>query len=258
MALIISGITLIIFQLIADVGNSNASSLNLIGFIAYCSVGIIGLIMLTIGLLPKTKLKATIILHQTYKKRYNVLSYIFAILVGIICFGYMNLLFDEFSQYYLFLTISSLYLLIYLLFYRGKKPSSLFPIAMLFFGLSNIYGVLGWLPIVIIQSPSKDLFAHAIFRILFMFSSSVIYIILSIMIYKEKFAISRIKILGRIAFVLMVIFIFRALIIDLWLHFNIEEIILPLTIFLYTCVVPINNTPTTEEQSITLKGGNNS
>ena len=259
MSLIISGITLIIFQLIADMGNSNASSLNLIGFIAYCSVGIIGLILLIIGIRAKAKGKnATIIVHAANERKYTVLSYISATFVGIICLSDIIALFgDDFSQSLVFETIGSMLLLIYLIFYRGKKPSFLFPIAELCLGLSYIYGLFNLNTVYILSLENPSL--YIIFSIAPRFISGVIYIILATVIYRESYTVSNIKILGSIVFALiMFVIIFWRLIVLGYFNLNIPSIILPLTIFLYTCVVPINNTPTTEEQSTTLKGDDNS
>ena len=120
MEFIISGSILIVLQFIADVGNSNGGLnffknvttfesfiYSFIAFTAYCSVGIIGLIIHIIGIKNKRKgKKATIILHKTNEKKYTVLSYVFATLVGIICFAYMIALFDDISISFLFITIS--------------------------------------------------------------------------------------------------------------------------------------------------------
>lgn len=263
MELIITGCILIALQLIGDVGSLFAGGLNyftnvisfdvflyeLINFTAYSSIGILGVVFHIIGIKSYRKGgNATIILHKTDKKRYTVLSYIFAVLLGLTCLGYVEMICrDGFSQSGTFQLISLLFLLIYLLFYRNKKPTLLFSVALLLAGISYIYGLFISLPNLILLSGTSWYYRYLVFSILPILATSIVYIIIAIMLYMEKFSTSCIKILGAIAFSLMMLKIFYGkgvFCIDL------GEIILPLTIFIYTCIVPINAPTKTNKKGI--------
>lgn len=270
MALGIVGVVLIVLQFIgcagaAKVGNSlppipnifNISNFeSFIGecatFIGYYLIGILGLIFIIIG--SKSK-KPTIILHKTEKKRYTVLSYVFAVLLALsiaLCIIMISSDIYSFSPFALFSVLSSILLILYILFYRNKKPSFLFSVAILLAGIAYIFGLSTRILSLLHYLNSINAFRF-ITSFILQLVGGIIYIVLAVKLYKEKFSILSVKILGGVGFAVL-----NFMSVALYLYnlissgyssitINIDDF-LTLTIFIYTCIVPICNTPILDKE----------
>lgn len=254
MATTIIGIVLIAFQLIGDIGNLATKGLgfyNFPSFLGYSIVGIIGCIFLIIGIANiKKGRKATIVLHEGVKPSYTIISYFFPVVLGLFSFLFVIDIFKYFYASSIFLSIGNILLFTYLLLQRSKKPTFLFSLSILLIGLYYIVGQFETL-INMLYFIGTEYFSRIIFLKLIIVVASIIYIVIAIMLYREKFSIKCIKILGSAAFALLTLNeVFGSLITIGIFQFDLIDIILPLTIFIYTCIIPISNASTPQETNI--------
>lgn len=215
----------------------------------YFGVGICGTVLLFFGIRAyKTGEHAALILHFNTRKIHTVIRWV--------CVGFISLSF----VYYVFLFVcnwqygsiaimllqmfSLFFMLIYLLFYVGKRPSYVFSASLAFAGI--VYLGRG---ADIFTGYSLYLFAGESGapilwgQVLSYYMAGVLYLILAVKLYKEKFTGKWIRIFGWAAFIIL---IYGILLSDLLLwgemYFNADALIImlaPLVFFIYTCVLKV-------------------
>ena len=232
---IILGIVLICLQILSFIGGSNSISLGfdlftLFYLIGYLLPGVCGIVSLFCGYIAycngdtaKIILHTNTATHHTIIKRICI-SLLFVLLLYIV---FINLIRDGFgvSLSLIFSLFAIVLMLLYLMLHQGKKPSFLFSAAVVLAGMSYVCGILSNMTVAAIPY----------------FAIGILYILIGVMLYKEKFLLNRIRVMGAIAFGLeMVMVIYYRLMYWAFIPFIIA-LILPTTIFAYTCIVPVCN-----------------
>lgn len=237
---IILGIGLLCLQVASFAGNSNGGSIHteaslytLLYLIGYLFPGICGLVSLIFGIKAyRSGETANIILHRNKKKSHKIIKYIFVSLLSFNLLIGLGIYISGFSVD-LMLIVSVVLMLLYLLLYQNKKPSFLFSAAVVLAGIGSLYGVL---------SNLLDILVYKRITAIPYLAIGILYLLVGIMIYREKFSSKCIRVLGTTAFVLdMVMVIYYRSMFWAFIPF-LTDIILPSAIFVYTCIVPIYNT----------------
>ena len=270
---IISGFVLIVLQILSWIGNylqstsnyynylyenqsSSITALDIGMFLGDNAFIIIGILLLIFGFKAyNSKDTATVVLHSYTKKSFTVIKYISFFLL---------LIRPVFQSIYIFENISYVFnvsfildfillilIFIYLLFYINKNPCFLFSAALLFEVISYIYS----------SATTLNNSIYCLDHINFFFAESctllllgIIYIILAIKLYKEKFSSLFIKILGysSLAVYLITIILEEIYYFKLFNSFVLSSIsivfslIMPVFFFVYTVIF----SPTTDNKII--------
>ncbi len=253
---IIAGIVMIILQILAMVGqslaedtyNTNTSIWYDIGFY---SAGITGGILLFVGIrVCSDGLYSKLILHSKTKTIHTVTRWVmFSIstllfVLYVISFIYY---FPDFNIFTILMIFATLSFALYTLLYIYKKPCCLFSTALIFTGVAYLYGIISNLTDYILYFPNymDNYGLYVIFGIIPVFITGILYIIIAVNLYKEKFSVNVIRVLGWIAFALeFTNQVLCDLIVFQNFYFydisNILFILLTIGIVLYTSVFEIN------------------
>jgi putative Ca2+/H+ antiporter (TMEM165/GDT1 family) len=188
----------------------------------------------------KTGETAKLILHESRKVPKWIFSVLMVLLliVGIIDNLPSMLAFD--AIWYLFAAIS---MIVYLLSHQGKKPSFLFSATAICTGCACILIPLGnSIDMYSLYLATDDaLFAKVvIIPLILQIICAVLNILIGFLIYREKFSVPMIKVLGWCAFLLFLISkmdsIFDS---HIYIDFFSISYLLQSAIFVYTCFVPM-------------------
>lgn len=258
---IISGFVLIILQILSWIGNYLQSTSNYYNYlyenqsssITAFDIGmflgknafiIIGVLLLFFGFKAyNSKETATVILHSYNTKLFTVIKFVlFSLLLG--CFIIENFyVFKNFTYVlnvnFIFTFITTILIFVYLLFYINKKPCFLFSTALIFEGISYIYSSGITLTNGIYYLDYINLFFAQSCTLLLL---GIIYIILAVKLYKEKFSSLFIKILGYsslvvylITYIIEMIYCFKLFNSFVLSPFSIVfSLIMPVFFFVYT------------------------
>ncbi|MBR3870522.1 MAG: zinc ribbon domain-containing protein [Clostridia bacterium] len=182
---------------------------------------------------------ATMILHQIKSKHHIICKYIFGSLLTV----HLIVIISDFFKYYytrniiisildnpdfVFSIVSLSFLIVYFFFYIGSKLSVLFSNGLLFWGISILSF---WLSNI-------DTIEFYAFNFVPMIISGFIYIILAIVLYRENFSSIYVKLFGCTILLLELFYSIGYMVLSHDIYFDIS-LILPITIFVYTCVMPM-------------------
>lgn len=209
---IITGTVMILLQIVSIIGQSStegsASSdvfYNLGFNIGLYSVGIVGIILLVFGISAYHRgLRSQLILHTGSRKLHTVVKWIAFVITTLffVCYLISFLQYrSDFGISVILMIFGTLSFALYLLLYLFKKPSCLFSTTLVFVGVSYLYGLIGNMTFYLLYLPDMD--NYIIFVILGIIPSlitSVLYIIIASKLYKEKFSVKSIRVMGWIAF----------------------------------------------------------
>ncbi len=250
---IIAGIVMIILQILAMIGQSsveNTYDTNIWSNIGFYSIGITGAILLFFGIrVSSDGLYSQLILHSKTKTIHTVIKWVmFSISTLLFVFYVISFInsWSDFNIFTILMIFATLSFALYMLLYVYKKPCCLFSTALIFTGVAYLYGLISNLTYYMLYLPDMDNYGmYVIFGIIPRFITGILYIIIAVKLYKEKFYVNVIKVLGWTAFALE--FINRVLC-DLLVFQNfyfydisgILFILLTVGIVLYTSVFEIN------------------
>lgn len=250
---IIAGIVMIILQILAMIGQSsveNTYETNIWFNIGFYSIGITGAILLFFGIrVSSDGLYSQLILHSKTKTIHTVIKWImFSISTLLFVFYVISFInsWSDFNIFTILMIFATLSFALYMLLYVYKKPCCLFSTALIFTGVAYLYGLISNSTYYILYLPDMDNYSmYVIFGIIPRFITGILYIIIAVKLYKEKFSINVIKVLGWIAFALE--FINRVLcdllVFQNFYFYNISGILfilLTVGIVLYTSVFEMN------------------
>ena len=234
------GAILIAAQILSYVGNLASegiyffSTFSLIYFLSYNLAGIIGATLLYFGIRAfSSREKASFIIHP---KRLPVLKYIFIALLSLLAidrFLSMNKLNIESCC----IIISSVLLIMYFVFFYGKKPSLLFPAAIIFAGIGYLVHSLRMVYFYTIYADAA-LFGTTL-QTFAEIAIGILYVIYGILIYKEKHSAILTAVCGWSSLACAILFVIAS-VAQPFFVLNLL-FIFPITIFVYTVVVPICN-----------------
>ena len=205
---IISGIVLLILQVLSMIGSAGANVGGNLGYyIGFYSPAIIGIALLVYGSRAyRNGIYSELVLHTKSKKIHTVIKWV-GFTVSTLLFIYYLLYFitnlSDFNIFSLFNLFGTLAFSVYALFYMYKKPSCLFSTTLVFIGVSYIYGIISKLTYYILYLPEADFFIPYIFTgVLPRLIAGILYIVIATIVFKENFSVNSIKALGWIVFVL--------------------------------------------------------
>ena len=206
---IVTGIVMILLQLISIAGqqssNSSVTNSNLAFYIGLYSVGITGVILLIFGIRAYSKgLYSQNVLHRKGKKISSIVKWTSFSISALLVLYYLiyivvNIKDISISTWLMFIGTS--FFFTYSLFYMYKKPSCLFSGSLIFIGSAYLYGLLSNLTWYIFYLSDLDNYpAYVMMELIPCLIAGILYIVIATMIYKEKFSIRVVKVLGYIAF----------------------------------------------------------
>ena len=208
---IIAGIIMISLQLFSMMALTSAgvdyTSSDIWYNIGFYSIGVVGVILLIFGIKAYKKgLRSQLVLHTKSRKFHIVIKWIMFIITAFVCVDYSISFiqnFDNFNIYTLLIVFAALAFAVYLLFYIYKKPSCLPSTCLIFMGIAYLYGILSNMTYYLIYASEYDFWTTMlIFRIIPQLIVGILYIILATKLYKEKFSVNAVKVIGWVAFVL--------------------------------------------------------
>ena len=206
---IVTGIVMILLQLISIAGqqssNSSITNPNLAFYIGLYSVGITGVILLIFGIRAYSKgLYSQNVLHRKGKKISSIVKWTSFSISALLVLYYLiyivvNIKDISISTWLMFIGTS--FFFTYSLFYMYKKPSYLFSGSLIFVGSAYLYGLLSNLTWYIFYLSDLDNYpAYVMMELIPCLIAGILYLVIATMIYKEKFSIRVVKVLGYIAF----------------------------------------------------------
>ena len=207
---VIAGIAMIILQLLAIIGQSsveNTYGTNAEANIGFYSIGITGTILLFYGIrVCSDGLYSKLILHSKTKTIHTVARWImFSISTLLFLFCVISFIdsWPDFNIFTVLMIFATLSFALYMLLYVYKKPCCLFSTALIFTSIAYLYGVISNLTNYISYLPKMDNYGMYVFLgIIPRFITGILYFIIAVKLYKEKFSVNVIKVLGWIAFAL--------------------------------------------------------
>lgn len=235
-----------------------------LSFWAYFGTGICGIVLLIFGLQAYKKgERPAFVLHVCTRKIHTVIRWVCVGLVLLI-FLYSILRFVCFWQYnsvsiMLLQILSAAFLLVYLLFYIGKRPSYVFSAALILVGIMYLFrGVNLFANYILYFSTWESAAVLSWSRVYSFYMIGILYIVLAVKFYREKYTGRWIRIFGWAAF----IFLLYTFVFSLWmlwgdLYFD-EEVcillLLSLVFFIYTGVLKVQgkSKPPVKEESCTV------
>ncbi len=221
---------------------------SLIGFFL---PGIIGFFLFKYGVKAyQTMDRAEIILHKSTSIAHIITKYVslaFVIIRGIyIVRSFLSI--DKYTSltYILssiFIAISIISIIVYLIFYYGKRPCFLFSTTLLFLGIHHSLHTFNSFEYFFMDAKILEI----LFDSLPYASAGILYMIIAVKLYKENYSTKTIRILGAIAFASeMSGTIYSAI-----LHFQYVNLIyiletlilhtLYLFVFVYTVIIPVRD-----------------
>ena len=208
---IIAGIIMISLQLLAMMALTSAgvdyTSSDVLYNIGFYGIGVTGVILLIFGIKAYKKgLRSQLVLHTKSRKIHTVIKWIMFVITTLVCVDYSVAFiqnFDNFNIYTLLIAFATLAFAVYLLFYIYKKPSCLPSTCLIFMGVAYLYGILSNMTYYLIYASEYDFWTMMlIFRIVPQLIAGILYIILATKLYKEKFSVNAVKVIGWVTFVL--------------------------------------------------------
>lgn len=211
---IVSGVVLLVLQLLSIIGLSSAGTANtnpdLWFNIGFYSPAITGILLLIFGSRDyRNEIYSELILHSNSKKFHTVIKWVGFVLSTLLFIYYLLAFISSWSDFNIFTILNIFGFLsfsVYSLFYMYKKPSCLFSATMIFIGVAYIYGIISNLTYYILYLPDADYFVPYVFTgILPRLAAGILYIAIASIIHKESFSAKTIKVLGWTVFALEIL-----------------------------------------------------
>ena len=147
---IITGIVLLVLQLLSIIGSSSAGTTHNgtdIGFnIGFYSPAIIGIILLIFGgRAYRNEIYSELILHTNSKRVHTIMKWVGFTASTLLFIYYLFVVISMLPDFNIFTILSMFGFLsfsVYSLLYMYKKPSCLFSATMIFTGVAYIYGII--------------------------------------------------------------------------------------------------------------------
>lgn len=250
---IIAGIVMIILQILAMIGQSSVENIyntNIWFNIGFYSIGITGAILLFFGIrVSSDGLYSQLILHSKTKTIHMVIKWVmFSISTLLFVFYVISFInfWSDFNIFTILMVFATLSFSLYMLLYVYKKPCCLFSTALIFTGVAYLYGLISNLTYYILYLSDMDNYGmYVIFGIIPRLTAGILYIIIAVKLYKEKFSVKVIKALGWIAFALELMnrVLCNLIVFQTFYFYDISGmlfILLTVGILLYTSVFEIN------------------
>ena len=233
------------------------------------SLGIYGIILLCYGIgAYKTRERAKYILHTQKDRKYKIVKWFFVVLLMLSLVYYIALIRFQFKYGYLIaftqlfstyapLLASIVFLMVYLVFYIGKKPCCLLSISFLFAGYSYLATqILSFNNMILYNESYPYLFYGNLLSFVAETTVGILYTIMAVKLYKECRINKWIYIFGWASIALLFINTLGNNIIMYatgYLMFSASSIIaliiriatvmlLPISLFVYTCIIKVNLT----------------
>ncbi len=256
---IVVGTVLLFLQILSLIGDITSGAglapagsffYNVAFYIGYFSAGICGGLLFVFGVRAyRTGQTAQLVLHQGVRTVDTVIKYAAIVLLGLrlisLIYTVLTNNIVSYMTFFLWL-VCFVFMLIYLCFFQGRKPSFLFSASILFAGAAYLFGTghnllsyilylftieRGWLPLVFSTLP--------------VVITGILYLVLGVLLYSENFSVSSVKILGSVLFAFVIIeqIIGPLILVNCgFTHvFRLSNFIFPLVVFLYTSIVQISN-----------------
>lgn len=257
---IVLGIVMIFSQIISFAGQDSIDFLVYesiwlnIGFvIGYFIVGIIGMVLLIFGARTyKKEICSQLVLHNNSKKKHFILKWVSFSFSALLFICYLlAMIFSEVSYGVLgiLIVLSVLSYMLYSLFYMYKKPSTLFSTTLVFLGCSSLFSGANNYKNLILYFYSNNLYLFSIFNYCVpQIITGLLYISIAILIYREKFSVKAVKVLGWIVFAFemytrVISRLLEMFVLDVLIGISVEDILLTIFVvflFVFTSVFEIN------------------
>ena len=210
---IVSGVVLLVLQLIAMIGTSSTSTNETYDMwvnIGFYIPAIIGIILLFVGIrVCSNGVYSKLVLHNNNKKFHTIVKWCgFAISTILFIYYVLNVIFSlpNFDVFNILYILGFLSFSIYSLFYMFKKPSCLFSTALILFGVAYIYGSF----VTYSYAVSYWLYSEYFIPYILFFNTprfviGVLCITVAFIIYREKFSVNTVRIIGWTILVLEIL-----------------------------------------------------
>lgn len=260
MEYIVSGIVLLVFQILGWIGAGgynfvDGSSFpvivyNFVGLLGFCAIGILGAIFLFIGI--KSKKKPFVPFEKSLNKTYTVFTYIALVLVSLVLIYNLYNGFNHFSIFLLIQIVGNGALISYAICYILKRSSYGLEVALLSAGISYILGIVTVLPNYLIYVKDTEYSATIwIFGYLPQLIAAIGYFLIFYNIKRGYVKGAITKIANTTAFALMTFCVlFSTLCIMGYFQIVIDELIFPLGLFFLILVE--ENKRDAESSSLTI------
>lgn len=257
----VSGAVLIVLQLIAQSAVGKLPSNDIWYNIGFYSPGITGVLLLIFGWRDyRNKRCSKLILHTNNKKIHTVMKWFGVALCTLMIIYCLldTIVFGSGLNGEIFLSIVGiLAYLVYSLFYMYKKPSCLFSTALVFIGVSELFGIFSNLTDYILYLPDSDYFIPYIFtRIIPELAAGVLYLVIASIIHKENFSAKAVRTLGWIVFVCeMLARVVTNMVVLRIFTVNVPGLLFVMLLLMYTSVFKLNtlrDIPSQEKNQIRL------
>ena len=250
---IISGIVLLAMEILTFTMPSPPSTnpnYNIGYYIGLYSPAILGITLLIFGGRAYSNGSySKLILHENSKKIHTVMKWCGFALSTLLFLDHLLTFvasWRDLNVWTILNILGPLFFSVYALFYMYKRPSCLFSAALIFIGVSYIYGIINSIVYFIVYSPEADYFVSYVFTgILPRVAAGVLYIILASIIHKESFSVKMIRVLGWTVFALEILSRVVCNIIVLQSNYFMDLVEIMYLLFvtilmLYLCVFKVN------------------
>lgn len=243
MEYIISGIVLLIFQVLGWIGAGGYNFIegtsfpvlvyNFVGLLGFCAIGIFGALLLFVGI--KARKKTLALFEKCDKKSYKILSYIVIALVALVFIYNLYVGFSNFSVFLLIQIIGNGALLAYAICYLLGKPSYGLEVALLSAGISYIIGIVTVLPNYLVYVKDTEYSATIwLFGYLPQLIAAVCYFVIFANLRKSCAKSTLTNVMNIASFALMAFCVFfSTLCIMGYFQIVADEIVFPLGIFFF-------------------------
>ncbi len=245
---IVSGIVLLVMQVLSIIGSSGTNAGDNLGYyIGFYFPAILGVILLALGSHTyQNVVYSELVLHTGRKNISSVVKWSGFTVSTLLSVYYLIDFITNMSDFDIFSLINffgTLAFSVYTLFYMYKKPSCLFSTTLILVGAVYIYGILSNLSYYILYLSDADFFIpYLIMGILPRFFAGILYIVVAVIMYKEKFSVTSIKVLGWVIFALEILnrVISDSVLMQRLYFGDLGYLLFVVILFLYMSVLKIN------------------
>ena len=209
---IITGSVLLVLQLISFLNSSvsrylTGDFLEILAFLlGYFSFGICGILLLISGIITlKSGKTSNVILHLHTKGNINIKN-ISIVFLAIAFISYIPIIISASALSFIgniSYILSIMFLFVYLVAFYSKKPSMLFISSIIFQGVGFI--CLAFPKLLTRGILSPDIINIYMLNPLLLILGGILYLIIGIMLYREKFSAAAVKVLSWISFAVLLV-----------------------------------------------------
>lgn len=204
--------------------------------------GIVGIVLLVFGIRAyRKKLYSKLILHSRRRKISAVIKWLGIIVSTLLLIIYILTGIPTIRLELLLNLFGALSFCVYALFYMDKKPSCLFSTALIFLGVGYLYTLISNAYYYMLFGTDLYFYTSILPRLL----AGVLYIVVAAIVFREKFSVTGVKILGWIIFALEILHrVVCGVLITQGIYFmslyNLLELLFVMIVALYLSVLKIN------------------